>query len=78
MKEYNSNSKLIGYVVIHIEKGSNLIRVIHGASKKICIRVLRAFDLISLYNAWLRKVGKAFGSDWLGKPFEYLLVINLI
>jgi hypothetical protein len=26
--------------------------------------VLRAFDLISLYNAWLRKVDEVLGSNW--------------
>ena len=28
------------------------------------ISVLRAFDLISLYNAWLRKVDEVLGSNW--------------
>lgn len=28
------------------------------------IEVLRAFDVISLYNTWLRKIDEVFGSDW--------------
>ena len=28
------------------------------------IRVLRAFDTISLYNTWLRKIDELFGSNW--------------
>ena len=28
------------------------------------IRVLRAFDTISLYNTWLRKIDELFGSSW--------------
>ena len=30
------------------------------------IRVLRAFDTISLYNSWLRKIDEVFGSEWCG------------
>ena len=33
------------------------------------IEVLRAFDVISLYNTWLRKIDEVFGSDWSENEF---------
>jgi hypothetical protein len=34
-------------------------------------RVLDAFDMISLYNTWLRKIDELFGSDW-GESEAYI------
>jgi len=28
------------------------------------MRVLDAFDMIGLYNSWLRKIDEVFGSNW--------------